>query len=101
MFHFHCSIVFYSMITCAQLYLTLCDPMDCSPPGSPVLEIFLAIRLPFPTPGDLPDPGIEPASPALAGRFFTPEPPWKPPKSTPKTNFLIKKIKERFCSHLE
>ena len=31
-------------------------------------------RLPFPTPGDLPDPGIEPtslASPVLAGRFFT------------------------------
>ena len=31
-------------------------------------------RLPFPTPGDLPDPEIEPmslASPALAGRFFT------------------------------
>ena len=34
--------------------------------------------LPFPHPGDLPDPGIEPessASPALAGRFFTTEPP--------------------------
>ena len=32
--------------------------------------------LPFPTPGDLPDPGIEPASPvspALASRFFTTE----------------------------
>ena len=32
-------------------------------------------RLPFPTPEDLPDPGIEPAyitSPALTGRFFTP-----------------------------
>ena len=27
---------------------------------------------------DLPDPGIEPASPALAGRFFTTEPPGKP-----------------------
>ena len=27
--------------------------------------------LPFPSPGDLPDPGIEPASPASAGRFFT------------------------------
>ena len=27
--------------------------------------------LPFPTPGDLPDPGIEPMSPALRGRFFT------------------------------
>ena len=34
--------------------------------------------LPFPSPGDLPDPGIEPASPALAGGFFTTEPPWKP-----------------------
>ena len=27
--------------------------------------------LPLPTPGDLPDPGIEPESPALAGGFFT------------------------------
>ena len=31
--------------------------------------------LPFPSPGDLPDPGIEPMSPALAGGFFTTEPP--------------------------
>ena len=30
--------------------------------------------LPFPSPGDLPDPRIEPASPALAGGFFTTEP---------------------------
>ena len=37
--------------------------------------------LPFPSPGDLPDPGIEPTSPvasALAGGFFTTEPPGKP-----------------------
>ena len=34
--------------------------------------------LPFPPPGDLPDPGIEPMSPAMAGRFFTTEPPGKP-----------------------
>ena len=27
--------------------------------------------LPFPSPGDLPDPGIEPVSPALQARFFT------------------------------
>ena len=33
--------------------------------------------LPFPTPGDLPDPVIEPASPALAGGFLTTEPPGK------------------------
>ena len=38
-------------------------------------------RLPFPTPGDLPDPGIEPeslVSPALAGRIFATVPPGKP-----------------------
>ena len=37
--------------------------------------------LPFPSPGDLPDPGIKPASlvsPALAGGFFTPAPLGRP-----------------------
>ena len=33
--------------------------------------------LPYPTPGDLLDPGIKPASPALAGGLFTTEPPRK------------------------
>ena len=33
----------------------------------------------FPHPGDLPDPVIEAASPALEGRFFTTETPGKPP----------------------
>ena len=33
--------------------------------------------LPFASPGDLPDPGIEPVSPALAGGFFTTGPPAK------------------------
>ena len=33
---------------------------------------------PFSTPGDLPDPGIQHISPALAGGFFTTEPPGKP-----------------------
>ena len=34
-------------------------------------------ELPFPPPGDLPRPGIEPSSPALAAGFFTTEPPGK------------------------
>ena len=34
--------------------------------------------LPFPSPGNLPDPEIEPTSPALAGGFFTTEPSGKP-----------------------
>ena len=33
--------------------------------------------LPFPPPGDLLNPGIEPVSPALAGGFFTTKPPGK------------------------
>jgi hypothetical protein len=40
-------------------------------------------RVPFPTTGDLSNPGTELGSfrfPALAGRFFTPEPPGKPIK---------------------
>ena len=52
----------------------LCNPMDCSPPGSSVHGILQARTLewlPFPPPGDRPNPGIEPTSPALAGGFFT------------------------------
>ena len=40
--------------------------------------------LPCPPPGDLPDPGIKPAPPALAGGFFTTEPPGKPYEHTHK-----------------
>ena len=35
-------------------------------------------RLPFPSPGDLPDPGTEPGSPALEADALTSEPPGKP-----------------------
>ena len=68
-----------------QLRLTLCDPMDCSSPDSSVHETSRQeywSGLPFPLPGDLPNPGIEPAflvSPALAGGLFTTEPPRKLP----------------------
>ena len=40
--------------------------------GSPRQECWS--RLPFSSPGDLPDPGVEPASLALALELFTPEP---------------------------
>ena len=67
-----------------QLCLTLCDSMTvaCQAPFS--MELSRQEHwcgLPFPPPGDLPDPGIEPkppAAPALAGRFFTTEPSGKP-----------------------
>ena len=68
----------------AQSCLTLCDVMDCSPPGSSVHGILQARILEWvasiSSPGDLSHPGIEPLSlesPAMAGEFFTAEPPGK------------------------
>ena len=61
----------------AQLCLILRDPMDFIPPGSSfhgILQVRIPGGLPFPSPGELPNPGIELTSlvsPALAGRFFT------------------------------
>ena len=63
---------------CAQLGPTLCNPLDCSLPGSSVDGISQQeywSGLPFPPPGNLPNPGNQPRSPALAGRLFTTEPP--------------------------
>ena len=62
-------------------YLTLCSSMDCSLPGSSVLGISQARILEWVAiflSGDCPNPGIEPRSPALAGRFFTTDQPGKP-----------------------
>ena len=52
----------------AQLCPTLCDHVDCSP-RTPLFMGFSRQEqwsgLSFPSPGDLPDPGMEPRSPAL------------------------------------
>ena len=57
----------YVCVLVTQSCLTLCNPTDCSPPGSSVHGIFQARILEWVaiSPGDLPDPGIEPRSPAL------------------------------------
>ena len=68
--------VFYCLV--AQSCLTHCYRMDCKPPGSSVQGIFQARILEWVTiSGDLPDPGIEPMSPALAGGFFTTSATWE------------------------
>ena len=57
----------------AQLCPALCDPMNCTLPGSSVCSVSrqeCCHGLPFPSPGDLPNPGFEPES-HIAGRFFT------------------------------
>ena len=68
----------------AQSCLTLCDPMDCSPPGSSVHGILQARNwngLPFPSPGHLPNSGIKPSSPALQVNSLPSESPGKPKKT--------------------
>ena len=56
-------------------------PGTCSPSGSSVHGILQARTLewlPFPSPGDLPNPGIEPGFPAAQANFSPSEPPGKP-----------------------
>ena len=75
-----------------QACLTLWDPMECSPSGSSVHGILQARILEWaaiPFSRGSPDPGMEPATPSLAGRFFITEPPGKP--TIPYMEALISK----------
>ena len=69
---------------CMLRHLWLCGPVNCSPPASLSVEFSRPgywRSLPFPTSGDLPNSGLKPESlvcPALAGGFFTTQPPGKP-----------------------
>ena len=53
--------------------------------------------LPFPSPGDLPNPGIKPWSPALQADTLSSEPPRKPPVY--QSQQLIKHMMLQFTSH--
>ena len=69
--------------------------MDCSLPGSSlhgILQARVLEWLPFPSPGDLPDPGIEPGSPTFQADALTSEPPGKPSQegwTEKSTKFLV------------
>ena len=55
---------------------TLCDPMDYTVHG--ILQARILEWVAFPSPGDLPDSGIEPWSPALQADALPSKPPGKP-----------------------
>ena len=89
-------IIFNSFqITIAVVLVTqscpaLCDLMGCSPLASSVHGISQTRILgwvTFPSPGDLPDPGIKPMSSALAGGFFT-----TGYQGSPSMNFICPQI---------
>ena len=81
---------------CSQLlsHVRLCNPMDYSPTGSSVHGIVqgrIQSGLPFPMPGNLPDPGIKAASlvsPDLSGGFFTIVKKWEAPVQNGKAPSL-------------
>ena len=96
---------------CAQLpslvglFATIWTVACLSPLSMGFLRQEYCSRLPFPPPGDLPDPGIKPtspASPASAGGFFITAPPRKPLKlSTSGFNpVLIYIVQKFFIFHL-
>ena len=79
----------------AQSCPTLSDPMDCSQPGSSVHGFLQArilewIAIPFfiPSPGDVPDLGIEPRSPALQADSSPSQPPRKPIDHIPYVYYI-------------
>ena len=53
--------------------------------------------LPFPSPEDLPDPGIEPGSPTLQAEALPSEPPGNPLIYKVKIDFLANTVKGRKC----
>ena len=70
--------------------------MDCRPPKLLVLGFSRQeywSELPCPPPGDLPDPGIKPTVPALAGRFFMAA---LPRKTTPQIVGIDKCVPDTF-----
>ena len=72
-YQYICDIYWTCVCVCmcvlvAQTCPTLCHPTDCNPPSSSVHGILQAkywSGLPFPSPEDLPDPGIKPGFPVL------------------------------------
>ena len=61
------------VLSCVQLFATLWTADLQAPLVPGIFQQEYWNGLPFPTPGDFPDAGIEPLSPVLADRFFTTE----------------------------
>ena len=60
-------------LSCVRLFATPWTVASQAPLSMGFSKQEYWSRLPFPSPGDLPDPVIDPLSPTLAGRFFTTE----------------------------
>ena len=88
-------IKLYKLCVCVYIYiyesqscLTLCDPMDCTVHG--ILQAGILEWIP--PPGDLPNPGIEPRSPALQVDSLPAEPQGKPKTTGAGSLSLLQQI---------
>ena len=73
-------VMYNSYVLCIMYNNSYVQLMDCSLPGSHlhgILQAKILEWLPFPSPRDLPDSGIEPGSPALQADSLLSEPPGK------------------------
>ena len=66
-----------SCFSCVQLFVTPWTVAHQAPLSMGFSRQEYWSGLPCPSPGDLPDPGIKPTSPALAGGFFTTSATWE------------------------
>ena len=80
------------LLSCVRLFATPWTVAHQAPPSMGFSRQEYWSGLPFPSPGDLPNPGIEPRSPALQADYLTSEPPdiaWDMLKQKNKTLFII------------
>ena len=72
----HCCVM--KLLSRVQLFASLCTVAYQAPPSMGFSRLEYWSGLPFPSPGNLPNPGIEPGSPAFQADTLTSEPPRKP-----------------------
>ena len=88
----HCVYVCVFVFSCVWRFVTPWTIAHHAPLSMEFSQARIWSGLPFSRPGDLPDPGIKPTSPALADGFFTTEPLWKPileSRSSQKVDMLM------------
>ena len=78
------------MLKVAQSCPTLCDPMGCTVHG--ILQARILERVPFPSPGDIPDPGIKSGSPAFQADSLPAEPQGKPQNTGVGSLSLVQQV---------
>ena len=78
------------MVVLVTQLVTLCDP--ATPPSMGFSRQEYWSGLPFPSPGDLPNPGIESRSPALQEDSLPPEPQGKPKNTAVGSLSLLQQI---------